>query len=68
MTFLRRVKRCSKLDRVKNKVLREELQVFYLNARLKDYKQRTLKKNVIFKSGHTNLEMYAYWTHVRIYE
>ena len=40
MAFLRGVKRCSKLNRIKNEVTRKELQVFNLNAKLKDYKQR----------------------------
>ena len=38
--FLRGVKRCSKLDRIRNEPTREELEVFNLNEKLKDYKQR----------------------------
>ena len=36
MAFLRGVKRCSKLDRIRNEAIREELQVFKLNEKLKD--------------------------------
>ena len=35
MAFLRVVKRCSKLDRVRNEAIREVLQVFNLNEKLK---------------------------------
>ena len=40
IAFLRRVKRCSKLDRTKNYALKEEFQVFNFNKKIKDYKQR----------------------------
>ena len=40
MAFLRGVKRCSEPDRTKNKAIREELHVFNLNERLKDYENR----------------------------
>ena len=38
--YKRQVKRCSKLDRIKNEVIREELQVFNMNSKLKDCKQQ----------------------------
>ena len=37
MAFLRGVKSCSKLDRIKNETVREEIQVFNLNEKLKDH-------------------------------
>ena len=40
MTFLRGVERCSKLDPIRNEAVKGELQVFNLNEKLKDYKQR----------------------------
>ena len=40
MTFLRGLKRCSKLDRIRNEATREKLQVFNLIEKLKDCKQR----------------------------
>ena len=40
MAFLRSVKRYSKLHRFKNVAIREEIQVFSLKEKLKDYKQR----------------------------
>ena len=40
MAFLRGGKRCSKLDRIKDEAIREELQVFNSNEKLRDYKQR----------------------------
>ena len=40
MAFLRGVKRCSKVYHIKNEAIREELKVFNLNEKLKDYKQR----------------------------
>ena len=40
MAFSRVVKRCSKLDLIRNKAIREELKVFNLNEKLKDYKQQ----------------------------
>ena len=39
IAFLRGVKRRSKLYRLKNEAVREELQVFNLNGKLKEYKQ-----------------------------
>ena len=38
MAFLTEGKRFSKLDRIKNKVIRKNLQVFNLNTKLKGYK------------------------------
>ena len=38
-TFLRGVKRCSKLECIKNGTVKEELEVFNFNERLKDCKQ-----------------------------
>ena len=40
MAFLREDKMCSKLDRKRNEVIREKLQVFSLNKKLKNYKLR----------------------------
>ena len=37
-------KRCSKLDRMKNEVIREKLQLFNLNEKLKDYKKNAAKE------------------------
>ena len=42
MAFLIGVKRCSKLDRIKNEGMRQELQVFDLNDSLKVCKRRWL--------------------------
>ena len=40
MAFLRGAERCSKLGRIKNEAIKEELQVFNLNGKLEGYKQR----------------------------
>ena len=62
MVFIRGVKRCFKLDRIRNEAIREELQIFNLNERLKAYKQwwkEHLEKFQIQdwpnKFGNTNL-------------
>ena len=47
MAFLRRVNKSYKLDRIKNRVIREGLQVLNLNERLQDNKlpwKNTLKE------------------------
>ena len=58
MGFLRRVKRCSELDRIRSEAKREKLQVFNLNETLKDYKQRWkeyLQRMSISRVGQTSL-------------
>ena len=67
MSFLGGVKRCSKLDHIRNEAIREDLQVNNLKQKLKHYKQR-YKEHLECqipgwpnKSGNTNLQDTGVW-------
>ena len=60
MAFLRGVKKCSKLDRIKNEAIREELQVFNLNENLKDYNQRCKEHLVRMSDSRLATQIWKY--------
>ena len=58
LSFIRVVKRFSKLDSVQNEAISEVVQAFDLNGELKDLQitlERTFRKNVRFQTGQTSV-------------
>ena len=53
MRFLRKVKGCSRRDHIRNETIREELEIFNINERINDYKEKW--KNHINRMDSTRI-------------